>query len=401
LRVNGRKYSDCAVLYRTNAQSRVIEEAFLQRGVPYRIFGGLKFYDRKEIKDIMAYLRLALNPADDISLLRVINVPKRGIGDGTIAKLQTFASTYGISLFDALGQADRAGISGRLRKSIAEFAGLIENFAKMQQYLAVPELTEEILKRTGYLEALKAERTLEAEARVENLQEFLSVTTEFHERWSPEEDGVSELQAFLTEVALVADTDLNGGKPVMDHSDSDQVVMMTLHSAKGLEFPVVFLAGMEEGMFPHSRTLDSEHEMEEERRLCYVGITRAKEKLYLTTCSTRMVFGEYRSCRPSRFLSEMPQALIEQDTGPKPEKRAMWEPRAGSSGRSFLSIPSSFGADLSVDYNVGDAVEHRKWGLGKVRDTFGEGENLELLIEFPPPIGQRRLLAKFAPIVKK
>lgn len=401
LRRTGRDYSDIAVLYRTNAQSRVVEESFLARGIPYRIFGGLKFYDRKEIKDIIGFLRLVANPSDDVSLIRVINVPKRGIGDGTIGKIQSFANAYGMSLFSALGQADRAGVGSRMVKPIAEFVQMVENLVRMKEFLNVTELTEEILNRTGYIRTLQAEKTLEAEARVENLQEFLSVTAEFHARWNGSEEGLTELESFLTEVALISDADLNAGKPVTHAEEpASQVMMMTLHSAKGLEFPVVFLVGMEEGMFPHSRTLDSPSELEEERRLCYVGVTRAMTKLYLTTCSARMVFGEYRQLKPSRFLNEMPQDYIEKpnSVGSRPQ----WEPRPNSSGRpSSLIVPKSFGADLSVDYNVGDEVEHRKWGVGVIQEATGEKDDLELLIKFPAPIGEKRLMARFAPIVKK
>jgi DNA helicase-2/ATP-dependent DNA helicase PcrA len=395
----GASYSDFAVLYRTNAQSRVIEEAFLQMGIPYRIYGGLKFYERKEIKDILAYLRLLVNPHDDVSLERIVNVPKRGIGAGTLEKLQSLANQYGLSLFQAMERAGEAGVSGRTLTSISSFVQMLENLIQMKEFLNLTELTEQVLKHSGYIEALRQEKSLEAEARIENLQEFLSVTREFDARWKPDEEA-DELSMFLAEVALMADTDLNGGKPeAVSGNQEQQVSLMTLHSAKGLEFPIVFLPGFEEGLFPHSRSLDSPAEMEEERRLCYVGITRAKRKLYVTTCTARTIFGQFRLSVPSRFLSEMPAEYIEREhasVGVRPQ----WTPRPESSGRSTLSVPPSFGADLSVEYNPGDKVEHRKWGIGTVVQRQGEGEDMELTIAFAAPVGVKKLLAKFAPIKK-
>lgn len=430
-------YADVAILYRTNAQSRVIEEVFLQEGVPYRIFGGVKFYDRKEIRDVVAYLRLILNPQDDISLLRIINVPRRGIGATTVAKVQELATRYGLSLFAAFGQAERAGVSGRALKTISAFVQMMENLVHMRGFLTVTELTEEVLKQTGYREALKAEKTLEAEARVENLNEFLSVTMEFDADFAGvgEELANARLEAFLTDVALVSDVDLNGGKPVKGNKagetegNEDKVVLMTLHSAKGLEFPVVFLVGLEEGVFPHSRALNSNHDMEEERRLCYVGVTRAEANLYLTTCSTRMLFGQLRAYAPSRFLAEMPEMLIERVQPEMGVGRMPWAPRARMQGSLYtgkdalmgsqsghgstggfrvnggphggtMSVPSNFGADLSVEYLPGDKVEHRKWGLGTIAEADSSGTDLELVIDFAPPIGRRKLVARFAPIQK-
>lgn len=402
----GGKYSDCAVLYRTNAQSRVVEELFLQRGIPYRIFGGLRFYDRKEIRDVLGYLRLLVNPADDVSLIRIINVPKRGVGEGTIAKLQAHANRYGLSLFDALHQADQAGISARFVKPMAEFVSLVDSLIKMKSFLNLTELTTELLKRSGYRHALEAERSLEAAARLENLEEFLSLTMEFDRQYALEQADATSmngaLELFLTDVALVADTDLNAGKPATKAS-SDEVVLMTLHSAKGLEFPTVFLVGLEEGIFPHKRTLSEPGEMEEERRLCYVGVTRAMRKLFMTTCSIRSIFGETRAAMPSRFLSEMPdEHIMHLDATAFRSARQPFVPRENSSNRtSNLVIPGAFGADLSVDYDVGDVVDHRKWGRGIIRSTFGSGDSLELEVVFEAPIGARKLVARFAPIVKQ
>jgi len=432
----GVAHHDFGILYRTNAQSRAIEEAFLQAGVPYRVFGGLKFYERKEIKDVLSFLRLILNPADDVSLRRVINVPKRGIGDTSLARLDALAVEYGTSMYGVLAQADQAGIRGKTQRAIAEFAAVLDQLIQMRPFLNVTELTEQIIEKSGYREALRLENTLEAEGRLENLNEFLTVTGEFDARWSPtagnsEADG-SEfdaagdaeedvLQAFLTEVALVADTDLNGGSPEPNSDETDSVVLMTLHSAKGLEFPVVFLPGMEEGLFPHNRSLESESEMEEERRLCYVGVTRARQKLYLTTCSSRTIFGKFRQAVPSRFLAEMPQDFLEPDA---PARRVGWVPRADSSGRGVFGQAKSFAAgqsaggraaggtestngtpafgtdDAAVDvpYRAGDKVEHRKWGPGTVVAAKGAGEDMELTIAFPAPVGVKRLVARFAPI---
>lgn len=411
---DGYSYSDCAILYRTNAQSRVLEEVMLKSTVPYSIIGGIKFYERKEIKDILAYLRLIANMNDDISLARIINVPKRGIGDGTLDKVRAYAAANDMSMFSALMEVEQLGLSARFTKTIRDFVLLIRNLATQQQYLSVTELTEEMLKITGYRAELKAEKTIEAETRLENIDEFLSVTQEFEKRYPGE-----GLLTFLTEVALVADVD-------QMQEDKDAVTLMTLHSAKGLEFPIVFLAGLEEGIFPHSRTLDDEDEMEEERRLCYVGITRAEERLYLTACFNRTLFGQTRSNMESRFLKEIPEALLQQ-TGVSNRIGVIgrsngiawgagggYGPKAGvgqavggvvktpvRQGTIGTHIPKGFGADLSVSWEIGETVGHRAWGDGKIIERSGEGEDLELTVQFAPPTGIRKLLAKFAPITKK
>lgn len=400
LRRSGRPYGDIGVLYRTNAQSRAIEEAFLQEGVPYRIYGGLRFYERREIKDLLAYLRLVLNPNDDVSLRRIVNVPKRGIGDTSLARLDALALQYGTSLYGVLGQADQAGIRGKALHALTEFAQHLDDWVQMRPFLSVTDLAEQVLEQSGYREALRMEKTLEAEGRLENLDEFLTVTREFDARWD-ETSADDRLQAFLTEVALVADTDLAGGKPDANAGASsegaDQVTMMTLHSAKGLEFPVVFLAGLEEGLFPHSRSLDSEAEMEEERRLCYVGVTRAREALYLTTCQYRTIFGQFRQSTPSRFLAEMPADCIEVERHMAPTR---WAPRSDASSRGVYGTDKSFGLDVTGEYRAGDKVEHRKWGVGTVVAASGAGADLELTVAFPAPIGLKRLVAQFAPIRK-
>ncbi|TXK91664.1 DNA helicase PcrA, partial [Parageobacillus sp. SY1] len=383
-----RRYSDFAILYRTNAQSRVMEEVLLKSNIPYQIVGGLKFYDRKEIKDVLAYLRVIANPNDDISLLRIINVPKRGIGVSSIDKIVSYASENGLSVFEALGELEHIGLSARTAASLIEFRRQLEQWAQLQEYVSVTELVEEVLDKSGYREMLKAEKTLEAQSRLENIDEFLSVTKHF--------ENVSEdksLIAFLTDLALISDIDqLNE----TNGENQDAVVLMTLHSAKGLEFPVVFLIGMEEGIFPHSRSLDDEDEMEEERRLAYVGITRAEEELFLTSAQMRTLFG-YTNINPvSRFIREIPEELVE-----RVNKRTPWTSAAAGKQTTVrkIAIASSTGGE-AIPWKVGDKVEHKKWGIGTVVSVRGEGDDKELDIAFPSPIGIKRLLAKFAPITK-
>lgn len=386
-----RKYSDFAILYRTNAQSRVMEEVLLKSNLDYSIVGGIKFYDRKEIKDILAYLRLIANPADDISLQRVINVPKRGIGSSSVDKIADFANLHDISMYDALESVELIGLSPKITKAAREFRDLVHGYTGMQEYLSVTELVEEVLEKSGYREMLKAEKSLESESRLENIDEFLSVTKSFEEG---SED--KSLVAFLTDLALVADID----KLEDDAEKTDTVVLMTLHSAKGLEFPVVFLMGLEEGVFPHSRSLMEEVEMEEERRLAYVGITRAEEELYITNAQMRTLFGRTNMNPPSRFIKEIPENLLE---GIQPKQRAS-APFAASSRtvpRPAVRRPvtTSTGGD-EIGWKVGDKAQHGKWGVGTVVSVKGEGESMELDIAFPSPTGIKRLLAKFAPIQK-
>ncbi|MDQ0230230.1 superfamily I DNA/RNA helicase [Metabacillus malikii] len=256
-----KKLSDIAILYRTNAQSRIIEEVLLKSNINYTIVGGIKFYDRKEIKDLLAYLRLVANPDDDISLTRVINVPKRGVGSTSVDKIANYAIAHDISLFQALDEIEQIGVSARVINALVEFRELIRNLGNMQDYLSVTELAEEIIEKSGYREMLQVEKTLEAQSRLENIDEFLSVTQTFEKQ---NED--KSLIAFLTDLALVSDIDKLEED---EQGENDAIVLMTLHSAKGLEFPVVFLVGLEEGVFPHSRSLMEEDEMEEERRLMY------------------------------------------------------------------------------------------------------------------------------------
>ncbi|PLR75702.1 DNA helicase PcrA [Bacillus sp. V3-13] len=386
-----RKPSEIAILYRTNAQSRVMEEVLLKSTIDYSIVGGIKFYDRKEIKDMLAYLRLIANPDDDISLQRVINVPKRGIGGTSLDKIAEFAAMHDMSMYQALEAVDLIGLSPKITKAAAEFRDLIQNYTRQQEYLSVTELVEEILEKSGYREMLQLEKSIEAQSRLENLDEFMSVTKNFEET---NED--KSLVAFLTDLALVADIDRLDD----DGKKADAVVLMTLHSAKGLEFPVVFLIGMEEGVFPHSRSLMEEAEMEEERRLAYVGITRAEQELFLTNAQMRTLFGRTNMNPPSRFIKEIPADLLE---GVQPEAK-IGSPFASPSRQPFRQpvmrpVTTSTGGE-QADWKVGDKAEHGKWGTGTVVSVKGEGESTELDIAFPSPIGIKRLLAKFAPIKK-
>lgn len=399
VKTENRKFSDIAILYRTNAQSRVMEEALLKSNIEYSIVGGTKFYDRKEIKDILAYLRLIANPNDDISLQRIINVPKRGIGSSSFDKMANFAANYDSSIYEALDSVELMGLSPKITKTTAEFRNLIHGFHQMQEYLSVTELVEEVLKKTGYREMLEAEKSIEAQSRLENIDEFLSVTKNFEEN---NED--KSLVAFLTDLALVADIDSLDD----DGEKMDAVVLMTLHSAKGLEFPVVFLIGLEEGVFPHSRSLMEEAEMEEERRLAYVGITRAEERLFMTNAQMRTLYGRTNINPPSRFIKEIPEEILE---GLEPVKKNSpfssgstfaQNPRQSQSLRRAAATrpaPAATGGN-DVDWKVGDKAEHGKWGIGTVVSVKGSGEGTELDIAFPSPTGIKRLLAKFAPIKK-
>ncbi|MCY8203754.1 MULTISPECIES: DNA helicase PcrA [unclassified Bacillus (in: firmicutes)] len=391
-----RKLSDIAILYRTNAQSRVIEETLLKAGLNYNIVGGTKFYDRKEIKDILAYLRLVSNPDDDISFTRIVNVPKRGVGATSLEKIASYAAMNGLSFFQAIQQVDFIGVSAKAANALDSFRQMIENLTNMQDYLSITELTEEILDKTEYREMLKAEKSIEAQSRLENIDEFLSVTKNFEQK---SEDKT--LVAFLTDLALIADIDQldqqeeeSGGK--------DAITLMTLHAAKGLEFPVVFLMGLEEGVFPHSRSLMEEAEMEEERRLAYVGITRAEQELYLTNAKMRTLFGRTNMNPESRFIAEIPDDLLE-NLNEKKETRApsarKMQPRRGPVSRP-VSYASKTGGD-TLNWAVGDKAGHKKWGTGTVVSVKGEGEGTELDIAFPSPIGVKRLLAAFAPIEKQ
>ena len=379
-------YRDVAVLYRTNAQSRMVEEMCIKSGIPYHIFGGLKFYERKEIKDLLAYLRLIANPKDDISFMRIVNVPKRGIGEGTITRLNEHALNMSASLLEAAQDAGYLGLAARFVEPLEGFASLIRQLAAMQEFMNVTELTQEVLNRSGYRSMLIKEGSIEAQTRLENVEELLSVTKDYDQR-----NEAGSLLGFLTDVALVADADQEKGS-------QDGITLMTLHSAKGLEFPVVFLVGVEEGIFPHSRVAVDLAEMEEERRLCYVGITRAMRELYITNALTRTLYGQTKSNPPSRFLTEIPSEAIVEVThkrvGAAKSLRAI-----GATEGKMEHIPDHFG-NVNENWNIGDQVEHRKWEFGVVTGMSGEGENLELLIIFPEQIGEKKLLVKYAPIQK-
>ncbi|CAF1851415.1 DNA helicase PcrA [Bacillus subtilis] len=391
-----RKLSDIAILYRTNAQSRVIEETLLKAGLNYNIVGGTKFYDRKEIKDILAYLRLVSNPDDDISFTRIVNVPKRGVGATSLEKIASYAAINGLSFFQAIQQVDFIGVSAKAANALDSFRQMIENLTNMQDYLSITELTEEILDKTEYREMLKAEKSIEAQSRLENIDEFLSVTKNFEQK---SEDKT--LVAFLTDLALIADIDQLDQKEE-ESGGKDAITLMTLHAAKGLEFPVVFLMGLEEGVFPHSRSLMEEAEMEEERRLAYVGITRAEQELYLTNAKMRTLFGRTNMNPESRFIAEIPDDLLE-NLNEKKETRATsarkMQPRRGPVSRP-VSYASKTGGD-TLNWAVGDKAGHKKWGTGTVVSVKGEGEGTELDIAFPSPVGVKRLLAAFAPIEKQ
>ncbi|MCL6612255.1 MAG: DNA helicase PcrA [Peptococcaceae bacterium] len=393
------RYGDMAVFYRTHAMSRAIEEVLVRRGIPYRIVGGLRFYDRKEIKDILAYLRLVDNPMDAVSLARIINVPRRGIGEASLQKITAFSREQGITCVEALAGASRiAGLSGKVKKACQQLGGILQSAAGRAGKITVTELVTELLDQTGYWAELEAEKTVESQTRQENLREFLTVTGEFDR--TAEEPTLTE---FLAGIALVADVD-------GFDQQADQVALITLHSAKGLEFPVVFLIGLEEGVFPHARALDEPLEMYEERRLAYVGITRAREILYLTRCWQRTLYGATRFNQASRFLEEIPAELT---TGRDPLDSAEYAPGEGPADRGtalrrLAGIPGvATGARIwggkekgeIPDFTVGDLVRHGKWGLGTVRSVRGKGESAEVWVEFPG-LGTKTLLARFAPLEK-
>ncbi|MCI0766284.1 DNA helicase PcrA [Bacillus sp. TL12] len=400
IQMGNRKYTDFAVLYRTNAQSRMVEEIFLKSNIPYKIVGGIKFYDRKEIKDILAYLRLIANPDDEISFARIINMPKRGIGATSIDKIINYGVQNGISLTAVLDEIEHVGVSAKITKAVKEFASLLHNWVNMQEYLSVTELVEEVIEKTGYRDMLKNERSLEAEGRLENLDEFLSVTQTFE---SQSED--KSLVAFLTDLALVADID----RVDEDPTAGEEVILMTMHSAKGLEFPVVFIIGLEEGVFPHTRSLMEEDEMQEERRLAYVGITRAEEELYLSNAQMRTLFGRTNMNAASRFISEIPTELLESlnETAPKREtfsakgRTASATTMTTRSRSPFVRPTAKTTGGEQIGWAVGDKASHQKWGVGTVVSVKGEGDAKELDIAFPSPIGIKRLLAKFAPVTKQ
>ena len=387
--IHGVPYGDMAILYRTNAQSRVLEEALIKRALPYTMVGGTKFYDRKEIKDVLAYLRVLYNPFDDLSLLRIINVPKRSIGTTTVAKLQDYARANGTSLFMTLTQLHLVDtIKGKTKEKLEEFGILIFTLVAEMEDKTVLDILESILDRTGYLAQLEESTDPQDQARAENIGELLSVAKDFQDT-----NPTGTVEDFLEQVALVNDVD-------SFEQEESKVTLMTLHAAKGLEFPIVFLGGLEEGLFPHSRTLMNPEEIEEERRLAYVGITRAEKELYISNATTRTVFGRTSSYLPSRFIDEIPEELVDglraKRKVPDDIKRHVPQHMSVTSRPVTKPIVRN---EVIADWKVGDTAIHSKWGNGKVINVAGEGAGMKLTIEFPTQ-GVRVVMAKFAPVKK-
>lgn len=402
-RTENKKLGDMAILYRTNTQSRIFEEMLIKSGISYNMVGGLKFYERKEIKDIIAYLRVIFNPADSLSLLRIINVPKRGIGDASLAKIQAYAAASNVSLFEAVSNAAAIdGLSSRFVSKLDDLAGIIFELMNLANEAPVEDLIDRVLRDTGYLEELENERTPQAQSRIDNLHELISVAQEFAA--SEEENN---LENFLAHVALVSDIDDT-------ELGEDAITLMTLHSSKGLEFPVVFLVGMEEGLFPHARTLMDETEIEEERRLCYVGITRAKEKLFLSSTKMRTIYGNTVTYPPSRFLQEIPARLVK--TIKRQERFSALEnfkqvsekysarpqkPASTFNPHSFMPQKPAAAAcgTAGTRFNTGDRVSHSKWGEGMVVSVKDSPDGQEVKVAFAGA-GVRSLLTKYA-VLKK
>ena len=387
--IHGVPYGDMAILYRTNAQSRVLEEALIKRALPYTMVGGTKFYDRKEIKDVLAYLRVLYNPFDDLSLLRIINVPKRSIGATTVAKLQDYARANGTSLFMTLTQLHLVDtIKGKTKEKLEEFGILIFTLVAEMEDKTVLDILESIFDRTGYLAQLEESTDPQDQARAENIGELLSVAKDFQDT-----NPTGTVEDFLEQVALVNDVD-------SFEQEESKVTLMTLHAAKGLEFPIVFLGGLEEGLFPHSRTLMNPEEIEEERRLAYVGITRAEKELYISNATTRTVFGRTSSYLPSRFIDEIPEELVDglraKRKVPDDIKRHVPQHMSVTSRPVTKPIVRN---EVIADWKVGDTAIHSKWGNGKVINVAGEGAGMKLTIEFPTQ-GVRVVMAKFAPVKK-
>lgn len=430
------QYSEIAVFYRTNAQSRVLEEGLVRAGIPYRVVGGTKFYDRREIKDALAYLRALVNPSDEVSWKRIVNVPRRGIGDTSIEKIDRYARASGIDFADALAEAPVAGVSG---KAIVGIRNLLELIGDVRAFgaVGVADLLEGLLQKSGYLSELEAERSVESQGRLENLQELVGVAREFDERvesglggglsdiagisvadaagGSPPPVGLERLQAFLEAISLVTDMDAAEGT-------ASTVTLMTLHTAKGLEYPVVFLTGLEDGIFPHVRSLGDPDELEEERRLCYVGLTRARERLFLTHAWTRTLFGSTDYFPPSRFLDEIPAELVtvvgttRRSVRPTRDERAWGRApsviRNNEEQRGFDNVaaaalvqshmpqpPAGARGAERVGLRIGDDVTHEKFGEGVILDLRGEGDRAEARVRFRG-VGEKTLLLAWAPLTR-
>ena len=390
----GYDYKNMAILYRTNAQSRVFEESFMIKNIPYRIVGGTNFYQRKEVKDILSYLKVVDNGLDDLAVRRIINVPRRGIGAATIEKINVYAVEHNISFLDACFSSDSIDTLGNAKKKINGFADLIREFRRKMQEGSLEELFKYITDETGYIANLKAEETEEAEGRIENINELLNKVVTYEQE--AEEASLSEL---LEEIALVADID--------NLEDSDnRVVLMTLHSAKGLEFPYVFICGMEDGIFPSYMTVMSEDDddMEEERRLCYVGITRAKKKLYLSAAKRRMMQGRTQFNKVSRFIDEIPEQLLQLDTGvnfkeKRPDKALFSSNRSNRFRKPYQAKSFTSTKMDTLPYDVGDMVKHIKFGKGKVLEIVSGGRDYEVTVDFEKT-GVKKMFASFAKLKK-
>ena len=396
MKSSDRKYSDFAILYRTNAQSRTFEEALSRRDIPYRVLGGLRYYDRKEIKDIMCYLRLIQNKADDLALIRIINEPKRGIGGKTIEKLQTLAAVRGESLFDTLTDREvTSSFSSKVSAGIERFTEVITAYSEEKDNLRISDIYDGVLVKSGYLKALEDQNTLEAESRIENLMEFKSVIWDYEE-----EDPNISLSEFLERIALLAEVDNHD-------ADENAVVLMTMHSAKGLEFPFVFMPGMEDGLFPGWRAFDREDGLEEERRLCYVGITRAKERLWITGAERRTLYGKTDYTRESQFLRELDKKLIEGDAVFE-KKKTDRSSGAFTDGitdsqpfkpfdqlRYARQMTKQKVMEASETFREGDMVSHPKFGEGEVLSCDGK------VAEVKFADGIRKLALGFAPLKKR
>lgn len=391
-------FSDCAILYRTNAQSRVIEEMLMRESVPYKVLSGLRFYDRKEIKDIIAYLRVVYNPNDDVSLARIINEPKRKIGNATLEKARNIAREKETSLYDVISHADDYPEFKTAIKKLLSFSEIIKSLIKLKDTVTIEDLTGRILNDTGYMPALVMEDTTESKTRIENLGEFISVITEFEKN---EETG-NTLGEFLENISLVSDID------GYDENE-DSAVLMTIHSAKGLEFPIVFLSGLEEGLFPGMRSMESDDDIEEERRLCYVAITRAKEQLYITKTISRTIHGKTMPTTASRFFKEIPVEYLEDKTTLQPKVAKVMQDlgvRNAAAPKKEVYMTKGFGSSVkssgSTDYSkfkAGDTVEHRTFGRGEILKATPCGNDCILEIQFES-IGFKRLMAAFAKVEK-
>lgn len=393
-----KRWSDMAIFYRTNAQSRVMEEQLLRAGIHYRVVGGTRFYERKEIKDAMAYLRSVVNPTDEVNVKRVINTPKRGVGDQTVGRIDAYARAHGMTFIEGLRRWDAAGVSPRSARGIEAFLNIIDSVAD-ELGDGPAKVLESLLERSGYLAELQADRSVENDGRIENLSELIGM--------AGEHDDVNE---FLEHVALVADTDQ---LPDPDDPSETGVVLMTFHAAKGLEFPVVFMIGMEESVFPHMRSLTEPRELEEERRLCYVGITRAREKLYLTHAWQRNLYGGTQYNAPSRFLTEIPADLMDtpaasRENRPKSSfgggRRRDWSSTSWTSDDSASSVaspPAKRQPNRVEDgrFKIGDDVIHNVWGDGVVLAVSGTGDKTEAVVNFAS-VGEKRLLLAWAPLEK-